>query len=69
MKKEKRIKNRTSVESILAEAGFYGLTEKDLANREKLDEVCIRLNADVQLKKKHQPLYFAQMSSKPVVGG
>ncbi|MEI6831315.1 MAG: hypothetical protein WCK61_01260 [Candidatus Omnitrophota bacterium] len=51
MKKEKRVKNKMSVESILVAADFYGLTEKDLDNKEKMDGACIRLQADLVLNR------------------
>lgn len=60
MKEKKRIKNEMSVESILVAANFYGLTEKDLTNKSKLDEACIRLQADlalIKLKKRKSELY------------
>lgn len=51
MTKEKRTKNKRRASSILVAAEFYGLTEKDLNDRAKLDEVYIRWQADLALAK------------------
>jgi len=55
MKKKKRINSKKRALNILAAVGFYGLTEKDLSNREKLDEALIRYQADSALMKKRGP--------------
>ena len=53
MKKEKFIKSKGSRESILLATNFYGLTDKDLTDKAKLDAANIRLNADLALLKRH----------------
>jgi hypothetical protein len=49
--KKLRIKGKRNIENIVAMISLYGLTKDDLANRQKLDEACIRLNADLALIK------------------
>ncbi len=49
--KKRRIKSKRNIESIVAAISLYGLTKDDLANRQRLDEACIRLNADLALIK------------------
>jgi len=49
MKKESRAKKYSS--DILAVVSSYGLTEEDLTDKSKLDEACIRYNADLALMK------------------